>query len=71
MKVEYSTTISLSEKDVEEAVVEYLKSKKLIKDNQKPKVVFNVSKHREEEDLMSPGYEVLEFDGCTISMTTT
>ena len=37
MKVEYSTTISLSEKDVEEAVVEYLKSKKLIKDNQNQK----------------------------------
>ena len=71
MKVEYSTTISLSEKEVEEAVVNYLKDKKIIKDGQKPRVVFNMSKHREEEDLMSPGYEVLTFDGCTISMTTT
>lgn len=52
-------------------MVNYLKDKKIIKDGQKPRVVFNMSKHREEEGLMSPGYEVLTFDGCTISMTTT
>lgn len=68
MKVEHSTTISLSVKDIEEAVVDYLKNKKLIKDNQKTKVLFNTSKHREGEDLMSPGYEVIEFDGCIVSM---
>lgn len=68
MKVNKTTVIELSEADVRDAVVAYLKNKHMINDNQRPKICFNVSKTREGEDLFDPGYDVLHFDGCKVTV---
>lgn len=68
MKVERTTTIKLSEDDIREAVLIYLENKRLIKAGEKIKVSFDTSKHTEEEDLFSPGYDVIEFNGCTVTI---
>ena len=69
MEVNKTTVVELSEADVREAVVRYLKDKGLIKETQKTEVCFDVSKTREGEDLFSPGYDVLKFNGCNVTVT--
>lgn len=68
MKVNKTTVVELSEADVREAVVKYLKDKGVVKEMQKPKVCFDISKTREGEDLFDPGYEVLHFNGCKVTI---
>jgi hypothetical protein len=66
MKIEQTTTVKLSPKEMQEAVIDYLYHKNILKKGQKAAVSFDVSKTREGEDLFSPGYETLNFDGCTV-----
>ena len=66
MKIEQTTIIELSQKEVQEAVMDYLYNRDILKKGQKATISFDVSKAREGEDLFSPGYETLKFNGCTV-----
>lgn len=66
MKVNRTTTIEMTNEDIIKAITEYLKNKEVISDMAKVDIQFNVSKRIEDEDLFSPGYEILEFNGCKV-----
>lgn len=68
MKVNKEVTIELTEDDIRKAITHYLKDKELVSDTANLKIAFKIDKHTEEEDLFSPGYEVVELKGCKVTV---
>lgn len=68
MKVNKEVTIELTEVDVKKAIEHYLKDKEIISDTANLEINFNIDKHTEGETMFSPGHDVLEFNGCKITV---
>lgn len=68
MKVNKTTTIELSQDDIKKAINHYLKDKELVSDTANLDIKFEISKHTEGETMFSPGYEILEIKGCTVTV---
>ena len=68
MKVENTSTVTLTPDDIKDIVTEHLKNKHIIRDGETFNVAFDTKIENTGEDLMYPGYDKAVFKGCTVTV---